>query len=1116
MKKTYLSPTFQKKSVLKALLFMKFTLLFLLLAVMQGYGKVHSQGARLSVDFRNTRLSKALEKIAGQTDYRFLYNEKEVKSAEKINLTASNEPVTGILERMLKPRGLSFKVLANNLVVVAPQPENITVQQITGKVSDSTGQPLVGVTIRVQGSTAGAVTDAEGNFTLDVPDNAVLEVSYIGYDTKVVNVGSQTNLNIVLTASATSLSQVVVVGYGTQRKIDVTGSIATINGDEISKQSSVNAVSALQGKVAGVQITNSGAPGSSPEIRIRGLGTVYGNANPLYVVDGVWFDDISFLNPADIENISILKDASSEAIYGIRAANGVVLITTKKGTLDKKPVVNYNGFVGNQVVTNQVKMATGPQYAELVNELDKIGGAASGRYADPGSYGTTDWYHQILRNALITNHQISVSGGGDNSTYNFSLGYLLQDGIVNTNRYERYTAKLQNDFQVFKSLKVGYIATMAMDKSNDINGTIFHQLYSAVPIVPVYYADGSYGDPNDFNVTSSANFNPEVTLDFYNQRSKNYRLSATAYADLKFAQHFTFHTNIGGDFGQNEVRNYLPVYTATLVQRNTVSKLTLTNGATRNWILENTLTYENRFGGHNVKVLIGQGAQSYQLRKSVASAENVPNNSAGDHYLSLGDNRNIQDVDANAGYPSFSAVSSYFGRLNYSFRDRYLVTATMRADGSSKFSGSNRWGYFPSIGVGWIISEENFMRDQSVFNNLKLRGSWGKIGNMSVPANLSVLKVTQTPQFIYIGGDGSTAQGASINTIVPPTTYWEKGVGTDVGLEASLLQNKLYAEISFYNKKTEDAIFDIPILGSLGTSGSTIIGNQATFQNQGFEFLVTWKNKAENGLSYSLSANLGINDNKVLEVSTGANPIYQAVGTTGSNNWNTRTVLGQPIGQFVGLDVTGIFQNEAEIQNYVSKDGNMIMPNAVPGDFKMADVNGDGVIDDKDRIVLGNPNPKYVYGFNTNFEYRQFDLALDLQGVAGVQIYNANIALRFGTENFTEDFYKNRWHGEGTSNTYPSPYLAGGQNPRSNSFYVSDGNYIRIRNVQLGYTISPEVTDRWKISRLRVYINAQNPLTLTGYKGFTPEVGGSPTKAGVDNNVYPLYATYNFGVNLTF
>lgn len=1068
---------------------------------------------KITLKLQSAELKKALSAIERVSDYRFLYNQSVVTNKPRVSLDVNNADITTVLDQMLNNSGIGYRLLDNNLVVLKEAAAGQTALpdiRVSGRVLGSANEPLPGVSVTVKGSNIGTTTDASGAYNLTVPDgNAVLVFSSVGFSTQEVPVGGRTTVNVTLSTSSSELNTVVVVGYGTQRKVDVTGSITQIRGEEIAKQSVVNPVSGLQGKVAGLQITNPGAPGASPQIRIRGVGTVYGNANPLYVVDGVWFDDISFLNPNDIENISVLKDASSEAIYGIRAANGVILITTRKGR-NNRTTVNYNGYVGNQVVTNPIKMATGPQYAQMVNELDVIGGVAP-RYKNPAGYGNTDWYQQILRNALTTNHQISVGGGSEKSTYTFSLGYLLQDGIVEKNRFERYTARLQNDLQIFGPLKLGYTVTGAMNKSTDIPGSIFHQLYAAPPLVPVYYADGTYGDPNDFTVTSSANFNPQVTLDYFNQKSKNYRLTGSLYAELKFARHFTFRTNVGGDYGQNEVRNYGAVYTATLVQRNSISRLSLTNGATRNWILENTLTYENRIGGHSIRLLAGQGAQSYQYRESTASAENVPNNSEGDYYMTLGNNRNVTD------FGSLDRVASYFGRANYSFQNRYLLTATLRADGSSKFSGSNRWGYFPSVGVGWVLSEEAFMKNQAVFNSLKLRGSWGKIGNMSVPANLSVLKVTQTPQFIYVGGNGTTATGASINTIVPPATYWEKGVGTDIGLEATLLRNKLSTEITFYNRKTENAIFDIPIFGSLGTSGSTITGNQATFQNRGVEVVLNWKGTGfGNKFTYSLSGNVGYNQNKVLDVSTGANPIFQAVGTTGSNNWNTRTIQGQPIGQFVGLKAVGVFQTDAEIRSYVSKSGAVLMPNARPGDLKFADVNEDGIIDDKDRVVTGNPNPKYTFGFNTNFTYRQFDLTLDFQGVAGVDIYNANMALRFGTENFTEDFYNNRWSGAGTSNLYPSVNLAGGQNPRANSFYVEDGSYLRVRNAQLGYTLPFGLSQRWKIRSLRVFANAQNPLNFFKYRGFSPEVGGSPTRAGVDVDVYPLYATYSVGVNLNF
>jgi len=1095
------------KGFTKVLLLMKLTIALILAATLQVSAKVTAQN--ITLNLKNAGLKVALQQIERKSNFRFLYNEDVVSSTQVVNIDVNNMPVTEVLNKMFAEGNLGYKVLNNNLVVITQKNVEIVDIRVSGRITNASGDPVPGASVKVKNSSAGTSAATDGTYSLNVPDGATLVFSSVGYEDVEVAVSGRSTIDVTLKSSVKLIDQVVVVGYGTQRKIDITGSVANIKGSEISKQASTNPISALQGKVAGVQITNGGSPGASPEIRIRGVGTVYGNANPLYIVDGVWNDDISFLNPADIESISVLKDASSEAIYGIRAANGVILIVTKKGSRNLKPVVNYNGYVGNQVITNEYKMANGPEYATMVNELDILGGTAP-RYANPSSFGSTDWNHQIFRNALVTNHQVSVTGGGDKSTYNVSFGYLKQEGIVSDNTFDRYTLKLQNDFQVFSKLKFGYMLNGSMNKSKDINGSIFHQVFAAVPIVPVRYIDGAYGDPNDFNVTSSALFNPQVTLDYFNQRSSTYRVNGSAYAEYKIANHFNFRSSIGGDFGQGNVVNYSPVYIATLAQRNTVSQLTLTNSKVRNWILENTLSYDNKFaGGHNVKVLIGQGAQSYRSNQTIESAQNVPDNGSG-YYLSLGNNYNITDP-----VKDYSTVASYFGRVNYGYQNKYLLTATMRADGSSKFSTDNRWGYFPSIGAAWVVSEEKFMKEQKIFNSLKLRGSWGKIGNMSVPANLSTLVVTKVPNFIYVGGNGSTAPGASINTIVPPVTYWERGVGTDIALEASLLNNRLDAEIGWYNKKTEKAIFDIPILGSIGTTGSSIIGNQATFQNQGIELLLTWKGTISKDFSYTLSGNLGINQNKVLDVSSGANPIYQAVGTTGSNNFNTRTVVGQPIGEFFGLQVVGIFQNAAEIAAY-QHGSTPIQPNAIAGDFKYADINNDGVIDDKDRVVLGNPNPKYAFGLNTSWAYKAFDLAVDVQGLAGVNIYNANIGLRYGTENFSKDMFDNRWHGQGTSNVYPSVFIAGGQNNRSNSFYVEDGSYVRIRNLQLGYTLPNSLINRWKVSKLRVYVNAQNPFNFFKYRGFSPEVGGSPTRAGVDVSLYPLYATYNFGVNLTF
>ena len=525
------------------------------------------------------------------------------------------------------------------------------------------------------------------------------------------------------------------------------------------------------------------------------------------------------------------------------------------------------------------------------------------------------------------------------------------------------------------------------------------------------------------------------------------------------------------------------------------------------------MTYTKDFGKHSVTALLGQSAQRDQSYKLTANALNVPYSSEGDLYLALGsaDGRNVKDEG------DLGTYASYFGRVNYSFDERYMLNASLRADGSSKFfQGGNAWGYFPSVGAGWVISNENFMKDQTIFDNLKIRGSWGKIGNASVPSNLSTLTVATGGGLAAIFG-GQLNTGASINSIIPPTTYWERGVGTDAGIEASFLKSRLTVELDYYIKKTERAIFDIPVLTSIGTSSGRIVGNQADFQNKGFEFALNWRDEIGKDLSYSIGFNGAVNNNKVLAVSSGANPIYDGgVGLT-SGALATRTRVGDPIGSFYGYVVDGIFQNEEEIKNSAQ-------PGAKPGDFRYRDISGtngvpDGTISGLDRQVIGNPNPKFTYGINTSWNYKNIDLMLDFQGVAKVDIYNANMGWRYGNENFTKDFYDNRWHGEGTSNTYPSANIGGGQNYLPNTFFVQSGSYFRVRNAQIGYTFPQAFNERLKIRKLRLYANAQNPLNFFKYKGLSPEVRANenkPTQAGIDANVYPLSATYNFGINVTF
>ncbi|MNK49416.1 TonB-dependent Receptor Plug Domain protein [compost metagenome] len=998
--------------------------------------------------------------------------------------------------------------------------QDITVKGTVTDGLDKTTVPSVSVTVK--GTTKGVQTDVNGNYSINTSANSTLVFTYIGYVTQEVLINGQQTINVVLTPSSQQLEQVVVVGYGTQRKLDVTGAVASLKGSEISKQASTNPIGALQGKIAGVSITSTGTPGASPQIRIRGLGTIFGNQAPLYVVDGVWYNDINFLNPNDIENMSILKDASAQSIYGIRAANGVVLITTKKGKLGTPTTINYDAYAGFQKVTNKVKMANAQEYGIFTNELAGLNGGTP-VFSNTDNLGVgTDWYDQTLRNAFVTNHNVSIAGGTEKSTYNISLGYLDQDGIIKTNNYKRYTARVSNDIQLSKSFKVGYNITGVSSKSKDVPTTIYHQIYSASPSIPVFNADGSYGDPTSQGLGDGANFNPQASLDFFNQQTKQYRVTGNVFAELKFAEHFTFKSSFGGEFGQLENRKYGPKYYATYAQKSDVSILDLKRVETRNWIIENTLTYENTFNkDHNITVLLGQSAQSNKAYTLNASAQNVPFTSDADLYLNLGDAATRTAADEG----SLIKFASYFARANYSFKNKYLLNASIRTDGASQFFGSNEtWGYFPSVGAGWVITNEDFMKNQTVFSSLKLRGSWGIIGNANVPINPSQQLVGQTGNLVAIFNN-IPFTGKSVNTLIPPAIVWEKGIGTNIGFEAAFLTNRLTVEADFYNRKTSRAIFKIPVLGSLGTVDNQLLGNQADIQNRGVELSAAWTNTTEGGLTYSVGGNISYNANKVINVLSGEIPIFS--GSTGITNgaFATRTIVGDPIGLFYGYKVAGIFQNATDVANSPTQ------ASAAPGGFKYQDLNGDGKITSADRTVIGDPNPKYTYGVNTNFAYKNFDLALDFQGVAGVDIYNANLANRFGNENISKDLFDNRWHGEGTSNTYPSANIGASANAAPNSFYVSSGSYFRVRNAQLGYTLPSGILNKWKIKKVRIYANAQNAINIFGYKGFSPEVGPIPTdnaekikadrpntalNAGLDANVYPLFATYNFGINLTF
>jgi len=1108
----------QKRNFTKPLLIMKLTAIFILAACLQANANAYAQQVTLS--FKNAPLQKVFKEIKRQTGYNFLCTTELLEQAGRVDLEARNIPLEQALQQCLKNTSLTYTIVEKTIVIKQKPDEKpvphvvatpVPALPVKGRITDENGNPLQGASVLIKGTNQGVNTDPNGEFSIEVPENspAILIVSYVGMETKEISIADKKFISLSLRLSTAIQQEIIVVGYGSQRKVDITAPIAVVKGSEIAKQPSVNAISGLQGKVAGVQITNDGSPGASPQIRIRGVGSINGGLNPLFVVDGVWTTDIGFLNSSDIESVSILKDASAGAIYGNRSANGVVVITTIKGK-SGTPVIHYSASAGWQKITNEVKMANAYQYATMANEVSMLNGGSPlygpNTLYNPGVSDRegTNWFHQLFRQAFISNHQLSFRGGNENVTYNYSLSYLNQQGIAETQNYKRITAKLQNEFKAASFLKIGYNLFGTINKSNDINGDIFRQAYAAPPVVPVRYIDGFYGDPSDYSLNSIAN--PQVTLDFNNQRSQNFLLVGNTYADIKLPGHFSFRSSFNFETNRGEQRNYVPVYKATTSQINDVSSLYQSRSDTKNWQLENMLFYENTLRNkHTLKVLVAQSARRDNGYWISATARNVPHDYDGQLYLSLGSNSTAFPTVANDG-GSLATGASYFGRINYGFDGKYLVNFTYRADGSSKYTGKYRWGYYPSVGAAWVINKEKFMSQQQLFNTLKLRASWGIIGNENVPGNITTLTASSLGYAVW---NGSAYPSRSIISVVPPYLFWEKGVSTDIGIEASLLKSRLTLEFDVYNRDTKDAIFTVPILSSSGLGGG-INANQATIRNRGIEVSLGWRDKVGRHINYSLAGNYAYNKNEVSSVNSGANALFGGYYSNPSQIPLTRTVVGQPIGMFYGYEVEGVFQSILEVQ------GSAQSRSAMVGDLKFKDQNKDGSIDELDKTYMGNPNPKHLFGLNLGFSYDNFDLSVDLQGVAGVEVYNANMGKRFGVENFTEEFYANHWRGPGTSNTHPSANLLNGMNTHPNTFWVEDGSYIRVRNINAGYNIRS--FRKWKINNLRVFTAIQNPFNFFKYKGFSPEVtaaGNSPINAGIDAGVYPLSAYYNFGITLT-
>ena len=981
-------------------------------------------------------------------------------------------------------------------------------QEITGKVVDANGQPIPDVYITADASGTSTTADLDGNFTIQAQEGETLTFTMLGFETLTATAAQGMSVSLAPSESS-MLEEVVVIGYGAQRKADVTGSIATVKEEDLRNRPNANPLSSVQGKVPGVLITNSGAPGAAPGVSIRGLGSISGN-NPLYVVDGVLTDNITYINPNDIESISILKDASSSAIYGIRAANGVIIITTKLGR--KTGVENikftYDSNIGITVPTNVLELANAQEYIQLYNEKLAYEGADPSNYisADQFNNVDTNWYDEILKkNAITQSHNVSMQGASEKSRYNMALGYFTQEGILEAGRnfnsgndYERITARFNGVYDVSQSIRIGGNIAYYTFNTND-SQTPFQQARIAPPLLPVYNQDGDYGTlPDSPSLGTFAN--PRATLDFFRGKSKGTRTLISGFGEIDLIKELTFKTSYSRDFGNVNNYTYTPEYFVTNSQRSENSILTKRNDTDEKLLWENTLTFTKEIDKHRFVVLAGYSIQQNSTTAFRAAAQDVP--FYGDDstlHLNLGTAVTSAMPDNEEG--SKTRFQSYFGRLQYAFDDKYLLNATVRRDGTSayNFNGDQRSATFPSIGIGWIISEENFMAN-SGFDFLKLKASWGRLGNASITRQFDQTATVQRPAFF--GTPSQVANAISFTQLVDPSINWEVVEEFDLGVELRTFANRLTFEAGYYNRETTDAVFAVAIPSQAGL-GTSFFTNAGSFENKGFEVSLNWEDTVNDKFKYNIYGNFTTIDNQITEVLGGS---FLNTGPGLFGNPIKRWEVGQEIGSYYGYQVEGVVQTPEEAAAYGSPVGSL----------KFADLDSNGVIDENDKTFLGSPIPNVTYGFGFGIEYASVDFAMDFQGVAGNEIYNFNRNARFGNENWDKDFVDNRWTPDNPSNTYPAPN-SDQQSSRPSSFYVEKGDYFRIRNIQLGYTIPQTFMGKAGIDRLRVYVSAQNPFTSFDYNGFSPELGNQNVEnMGIDNNVYPLSAVYSFGVNLNF
>lgn len=977
---------------------------------------------------------------------------------------------------------------------------------ISGVVTDSaTGDFVPGVAVLVKGTTRGTVTDFDGNYSIKANEGEILIFSYVGYKSAEVTIGNQTVINVSLLEDENVLDEVVVVGYGTQKKSDLTGAVSVVDMGEVDKRQVSTIDQALQGQIAGVNVTvNSGSPGGSVMVNIRGIGSVNGS-EPLYVVDGMMVDDIDFLNTNDVKSIQVLKDASASAIYGSRGSNGVVIITTKGG-VEGHSQISFNTYYGVQNFWRAPPMANSREWAILNNEAKRAAGLDPyPSLSDPESLPTTDWFSEISnKNAGISSYDLSASGGNEKSTYFLSGSYLDQEGIVDKTDFNRISFRFNGQQKPKSWITVGENITLVKTSKNKVleeeewNNILITSM-TMDPVTPVRNPDGTYAEGiyNDIN-------NPVAAIDYTNNTETRYRTLGNVYADFKIIEGLNFKTNLSTEYSFGTTDTYNPVFFVSPTQQNKQSQLGKYNDSQfiNQW--SNTLTYRKSFGDHNFTALAGQELYSERYEWNGITVNDVPSDDPDIRFISNASGANSAQV-----FGSIYEVrqASFLGRLNYDYKNKYLFTANFRADSSSKFSDKYKWDYFPSFSFGWKITEEDFMSDADAISLLKLRAGWGEVGsNSSLPAYQTVTVAATGKNYSW---GGKLAPGIAFPTSGNDELMWETVVTSNIGLDFGFFNNRLSGTVDYFIKTTKDMILQVPIPAQ-STLEEAPYQNAGEMRNKGIELSLNYKNM-ENEFKYSFGAIFSAINNEVISLGTSA---FIEGALFRENYYVTRTTVGRPIAQFYGYKTDGLFQNWEEVNAQTAQQ------NVAPGDVRYVDADNDGELD---FHYLGSPLPDFTYAFNVNLMYKGLDFSVNLQGVQGNKIFNGPTYYTRSSSAYwnLHNEMLNRWTGEGTTNDprYPRMNATDSNNSMMSDRFIEDGSYLRIKTLQLGYSLPDRYLDQMGLSKFRLYLNAQNLFTFTNYTGLDPEIGQGSSGTldlGVDRAFYPQARLYSVGLNVTF